>query len=733
MCRPTSFLPPPPGTRRKGPQDPAPTQQPGYYGGQHTHRYQQPNQGYNPAQMQKQPYSQQQPPYQQQQQQQQQQQGRFAPRTHAPYQPPQPQQQPGMYNNNPQQPNVPYYGQQPPAPLYQQPQTQSPYTPAPISTSAPVYVDPIALYDHQYVPPSPSLHSPASPSPFNSSPPGNLSRPPFQQQPDPFARHGSSSSTGSARSDVLPRSASSAGIKSRKGGVPQRSNTTTGVMSNNNPQNGVGSGFGRGGGAPGGFPPANGGNVPLGYNINNNNGNMNMNNMSGGNRYYPQDDFSYNNNPNSNNNYIPPNTGINGGVPQSPRQQPRKASDRLPPEPTSGSPSSDPSSPRLKRSQTQQEYTRPANRNKSQEPPVTRSPPTDYGSSGDYFPPPASPPHSAHSNHEKDDDAYSYTSSESPTEPKRDTSPLKRSNSEKKTGLSEQIDSIMADLMNEMAVSADEEEEVASPVKNMCAGCDKEIIDEMDGFEIESMSAFFHPECFKCTTCDRKFSEELPYIPLNGKAYCERDYESQLCDLCEGCQQPIQGKPVHALNRLWHPHHLLCASCNLPISGTHFEHQGKVYCQKDYTSLIAPACLSCKLPVQGETIMALNGAWHKPCFVCKTCKKPFEDKSFYALNGQPLCRYHYHAENKSLCGKCMEPVEGACAEIVELDKRFHPRCWCCSYCSNPLDEIYYSYDGSTFCEACIRVVFKPNQSNNGGNGNGYGGGVSKRQSVFRNL
>ncbi|KAI8834861.1 hypothetical protein BC829DRAFT_365505 [Chytridium lagenaria] len=250
----------------------------------------------------------------------------------------------------------------------------------------------------------------------------------------------------------------------------------------------------------------------------------------------------------------------------------------------------------------------------------------------------------------------------------------------------------------------------AVPVKT-CGGCNKRIVDESQAFEIEVLEQFYHADCFCCEVCREPFSESLPYMPHEGKAYCEADYDLLFQeDMCAGCNNPVEGNPVQALGQLWHPHHLLCAGCSKPVRGNFFEHNDVVYCAHDYARLVAPRCKGCENPIQGETIVALDAAWHKGCFACGGCGRGFPDRSFYVWEGMPYCRMDYHRMNGSLCGKCREPIEGPCAEVQEINKRFHPNCWSCGVCRQPLSDVYYSYDGDVFCENDIRVVYKPNKT-----------------------
>ncbi|KAJ3264789.1 Transforming growth factor beta-1-induced transcript 1 protein, partial [Borealophlyctis nickersoniae] len=278
------------------------------------------------------------------------------------------------------------------------------------------------------------------------------------------------------------------------------------------------------------------------------------------------------------------------------------------------------------------------------------------------------------------------------------------------------IDDIMADLMNEMHMDDgrghhhghdyghdhDSQTDSVGGTGLICGGCDNEIRDISMAFEITALAKYFHANCFRCRICDSTFSENNPYIPQNGQAICERCYEDALQRICAKCQRPIFSRPVYALGKVFHERHLRCRHCRDPIRGNPVEHNGSVYCERDYAALIAPKCRECRHPIQGETIYALDAAWHKDCFICAMCRIPFPDKTFYVFGNDPLCRRHFHQRNNSLCGTCDHPIEGPCAEVLELNKRYHPECWCCIVCNMPLTTTYYSYGNQAYCEEDIQ-------------------------------
>ncbi|PIA16448.1 hypothetical protein COEREDRAFT_20835, partial [Coemansia reversa NRRL 1564] len=130
------------------------------------------------------------------------------------------------------------------------------------------------------------------------------------------------------------------------------------------------------------------------------------------------------------------------------------------------------------------------------------------------------------------------------------------------------------------------------------------------------------------------------------------------------------------------------------------EHQGRIYCVRDYHKQIAHLCRGCGHPCEStssrDAVHALDSWWHRKCFNCQKCHKQFPDKSFYVFEHLPYCRYDYHKLNRSLCSACEEPIEGPCAQVYE--GRFHPGCFACAQCGESLRDVYYSLDGRFFCE-----------------------------------
>ncbi|CAG8532443.1 5727_t:CDS:2 [Paraglomus brasilianum] len=210
-----------------------------------------------------------------------------------------------------------------------------------------------------------------------------------------------------------------------------------------------------------------------------------------------------------------------------------------------------------------------------------------------------------------------------------------------------------------------------------------------------------------------------------NKAYHSRN-ASATSDICAYCNGPILSNPLRALNKLWHPHHLLCARCNKPIDPDvgHVEKNDKVYCPHDFTDLFLPKCRACNRPVEKAVSSSdgkLEGKWHASCFCCQTCRKPFPNKSFYVFNNAPYCKRHYHKLNNSLCKNCDDPIEGPCAQTVE-GWRYHPSCFTCFICHDPLTDTYYNFEDHQYCETHIMEIQQRKQIR-----------AEKRQTMFHIL
>ncbi|KAG6853903.1 hypothetical protein C0991_012572 [Blastosporella zonata] len=153
----------------------------------------------------------------------------------------------------------------------------------------------------------------------------------------------------------------------------------------------------------------------------------------------------------------------------------------------------------------------------------------------------------------------------------------------------------------------------------------------------------------------------------------------------------------------------VCLKCDRKIEDGRWVavDNGGVLCEKCWKNMYLPKCRRCNLPIEKAAVSSsdgqLKGKYHRECFNCHTCQKPFPDKSFYVFDGKPLCAYHYHEANDSLCSAalCGQPIEGPCA-VSHTGDRYHPEHMTCEYpgspsCTTKLAE-YWEVDGWMLCE-----------------------------------
>ena len=92
--------------------------------------------------------------------------------------------------------------------------------------------------------------------------------------------------------------------------------------------------------------------------------------------------------------------------------------------------------------------------------------------------------------------------------------------------------------------------------------------------------------------------------------------------------------------------------------------------------LFLPKCEICSKPVVGDSVKIDTKTLHADCFKCHTCQVSLLSQRALSLKGVPYCFDHFHLANKSICGKCTKPVEGAA--VNAFGKLFHPNCFSCT-------------------------------------------------------
>nr|XP_020448252.1 paxillin-like [Monopterus albus] len=166
-----------------------------------------------------------------------------------------------------------------------------------------------------------------------------------------------------------------------------------------------------------------------------------------------------------------------------------------------------------------------------------------------------------------------------------------------------------------------------------CHYCNGPILDKV----VTALDKTWHPEHFFCAQCGAFFGPE-GFHEKNGKAFCRKDYFDMFAPKCGGCARAILENYISALNALWHPECFVCRECFTPfINGSFFDHDGQPYCESHYHERRGSLCSGCQKPITGRCITAMNKKFHPEHFVCAFCLKQLNKGTFKEQNDKPYC------------------------------------------------------------------------------------------------
>jgi hypothetical protein len=181
-----------------------------------------------------------------------------------------------------------------------------------------------------------------------------------------------------------------------------------------------------------------------------------------------------------------------------------------------------------------------------------------------------------------------------------------------------------------------------------CGGCD----DPLSGQAITTSGKHWHTHCFKCQACHQDL-EHIAFYEMKGLPYCALDYHELFSPRCDFCKTPIEEHSISALGKTYHAGHFFCRECGKPFDAdsNFLEHEGHAYCEKDYYKQFGKSCKGCEELITGDFLVALDGEWHKECFVCADCGGAFTSSTFLIKGGKPYCEEHYHKQSSHLLKK----------------------------------------------------------------------------------
>ncbi|XP_077987136.1 uncharacterized protein LOC144441439 [Glandiceps talaboti] len=144
-----------------------------------------------------------------------------------------------------------------------------------------------------------------------------------------------------------------------------------------------------------------------------------------------------------------------------------------------------------------------------------------------------------------------------------------------------------------------------------------------------------------CSGCSKEITRY--FETKDGRKVCEDCYKNKEAAKCAGCEDPVIGQIISAMEQKWHAKCFVCTECKKPFDGPFIPKDGKPFCKKDYEKIFLGGkkkpdkCHGCKEKIESKWIEALDYAWHPGCFKCKECGKILEGESFFKKGDDPNC------------------------------------------------------------------------------------------------
>ncbi|KRY82920.1 LIM domain-containing protein unc-97 [Trichinella pseudospiralis] len=233
-----------------------------------------------------------------------------------------------------------------------------------------------------------------------------------------------------------------------------------------------------------------------------------------------------------------------------------------------------------------------------------------------------------------------------------------------------------------------------------CAKCGNFI----DGRVIKAMNCNWHPQCFRCHTCNLELAD-IGFLRNAGRALCRecnlKEKESGTGKyVCHKCRGVIDEGHIKFRGEVYHPYHFTCNRCGNELTSDAREVKGNLYCLRCHDIMGIPICGACRRPIEDRVITALGKHWHVEHFVCAKCEKPFLGSRHYEKRGLAYCETHFHKLFGNVCFKCGHVITADAFQA--LRKAWCVKCFACSLCDKKLDEKtkFYELDMKPVCKRC---------------------------------
>lgn len=167
-----------------------------------------------------------------------------------------------------------------------------------------------------------------------------------------------------------------------------------------------------------------------------------------------------------------------------------------------------------------------------------------------------------------------------------------------------------------------------------CGHCNRPIMDRC----ITALGKKWHPEHFVCASCSSPFPGGS-FFERDSRPFCESCFYGGATNKCGSCLQPIRADSVTAMGNQWHPECFVCQTCRRSFAGaSYFEVGGLPYCELHYHQQSGSICAGCNRPIAGQCITALDKKWHPEHFICAFCMRPLGGTAYSELQGKAYCK-----------------------------------------------------------------------------------------------
>lgn len=130
------------------------------------------------------------------------------------------------------------------------------------------------------------------------------------------------------------------------------------------------------------------------------------------------------------------------------------------------------------------------------------------------------------------------------------------------------------------------------------------------------------------------------YQIAKGQILCNKCAKAISQRVCQSCKERIIGDYIYCYQHYYHPDHFKCTTCDSVLSGSNFlMHHNLPYCFK-CGNIFNSICSYCKGPFkvnETDKIKWYGKYYHSNCFVCRVCGVPLDPTVCKKVHGRPHC------------------------------------------------------------------------------------------------